>query len=33
MQTLVKRVVGDFIETIIRAWDFIVLTYLTMRYG
>jgi len=30
MQTLVKRVVGDLIETIICAWDFIVLTYLTI---
>jgi len=33
MQTLVKRVAGDLVETIIRAWNFIVLTYLTICYG
>jgi len=33
MQTLVKRVVEDLIETIIRAWNFIVLTYLAIYHG
>jgi hypothetical protein len=30
---MVKRVVGDVVKTIIYAWDFIVLIYLTVAYG